>query len=307
MSETLIKVLGGWINNFQGVEDRLIFVVDAAEALFAHLESIPAKIDEVERKVCKKDACLEPIIREYLNKVLETISAVKAFVDAQKGAQQVVEIVPELVNITRSAITIADSIPDTDEIISMILRGDIKEIQDILEVIKITKELPKIVEKLQNGIEPVLQLTTYFDGRGSEASSLLQDVLSGTWESYPFEFSTNSSGNVRAGVREIQAVLREGIEVPFLNVTDAVTGLIESIKTIPIKKGNFEFNADVASYRRWSTISMDLPCTRQARATYSVAGYKGSFDYPEFYSCSYGPKEVPWPNHHIPYFKFRIA
>lgn len=232
----------------------------------------------------------------------------QAFADAQEGAQEVVKAVPRLVNLTRSAIDIAHSIPDTKEITDLILGGKLRKIQDILEAIKITRKLPEIIRDLQDAASPIFNLRATLQGGGENALVLLQDVVSNSWDTYPFEFTTDSNGNVRAGVREIQNLIRDDLELPLRNVTSTLNALDDVFKDFPIKKGQFDFQAGVSSYGRWSMVSMDLPCTRLKTAHYQVAGgYKGSFSYPEIYACPFGPERLPWPNHHIPYFKFRLA
>lgn len=239
--------------------------------------------------------------------VSEALMTTQAFTDAQEGVQEVVKVVPQLVNLARSAIDIADSIPDMEEIMDLIKSGELRKIQDMFKAMKITRELPEIVRKLQDAVSPIINLKTELYGGGEKALALLQAVVSDSWESYPFEFTTDSNGNVRAGVREIQNLIRDDLEWPLRNVTSTLEALDDVFKNFPIKKGQFDFQAGMSSYARWSMVSMDLPCTRTKTAHYEVAGgYKGSYSYPAIYACPFSEK-LPWPNHHIPYFKFRMA
>ncbi|KAK4223387.1 hypothetical protein QBC38DRAFT_459392 [Podospora fimiseda] len=174
----------------------------------------------------------------------------------------------------------------------------IATIQTFHEVQNATETIIEVIPKATALIESTIEVA-----EGIPDVTYFLELI----ESYPLEFTTDSSGNVRAGLTEIQALIETNVLIPFRNVTDSIRALEDVLDTLPIKEGKFDLKAGVASYRRWSTVSMDLPCTRQARQEYTVAGvYKGSFDYPEFYSCKYGPKELPWANHHVPYFKFRI-
>ncbi|CAG7563237.1 unnamed protein product [Fusarium equiseti] len=308
MSKQLTAILEGWIDVFQKIEGGLLAVVDASEALVAHSKTIPAKIKNIEEKVCKKSACLGPVIAEFMRKVSEGLMSIQAFADAQKGAEEVVKAVPQLVYLTRSAIDITHSIPDMEDITNLIISGRITKIQDIVETIQITKELPKIVKDLQDAARPILNVKTKLQGGGEKTLALLQDIVSSSWDRYPFEFTTDANGDVRASVQEIQNLIRDDLEFPLQNVTSTLRALDDIFKDFPIKKGQFDFQAGVSSYSRWSMVSMHLPCTRQKTARYEVAGgFKGSFSYPEIYACPFGPRELPWPNHHIPYFKFRLA
>lgn len=237
----------------------------------------------------------------------QAVATVQTFKDVKNATETIIEVIPKIVTLIESTIEIAEAIPDVSYFIELIISGKLSKIEDILESIKITNELPALVKKLQSSTSTIVEFITTYGGRGKATIALLEDVLSTAWEGYPLEFTTDSSGNVRAGLIEIQGVIETHVMVPFRNVTDSIKALEDVLDTLPIKAGRFDLKAGVASYRRWSMVSMDLPCTRQKRQTYVVAGgFKGSFDYPEFYSCKYGPKEVPWPNHHVPYLKFRI-
>jgi hypothetical protein len=231
----------------------------------------------------------------------------KAFQDVRQASDTISAAVPKMVKLTRATIDAAESIPDTDYLIKLILAGKLKKIGDMLESLKITKELPKLAVDLQEATYTIVEFVTKYSSRGQETVKVLEEVLSTAWEGYPLEFTTDSSGNVRAGLVEMQSIIRQEVQAPFRNVTDAIKALTKTLDSFPIKDGKFSFKAGVASYRRWSTVSMDLPCTRRATKKYEIAGVKGSFDYPEFYSCPYGPKTIPWPNHHIPYIKFRVG
>ncbi|KAK3995737.1 hypothetical protein QBC44DRAFT_387944 [Cladorrhinum sp. PSN332] len=307
MADKIVVVLKEWTNILGKVEKGIKDIGSATENLFIQIKTVPSKIEEVEDKVCKDDACLGPVISEYFKKVSEAIATVQTFQDVQNATATIVEVVPKIVALIESSIEIAEAIPDVSYFLQLIVEGKLRKIEDILESIKITKELPALVTKLQKSASTIIEFITLYTGRGKATLALLENVLSTAWEGYPLEFTTDSSGNVRAGLIEIQTMIQTQVMVPFRNVTNSINALDDVLTTLPIKAGKFDLKAGVASYRRWSTVSMDLPCTRQARKKYEVAGgFKGSFDYPEFYSCKYGPKEVPWPNHHIPYLKFRI-
>lgn len=53
---------------FQQVEGGLLAAVDASRTLATHAKTIPAKIEKIEEKICKKKACLGPIISEFMKK-----------------------------------------------------------------------------------------------------------------------------------------------------------------------------------------------------------------------------------------------
>ncbi|KAI8910492.1 hypothetical protein EDD86DRAFT_266249 [Gorgonomyces haynaldii] len=67
-----------------------------------------------------------------------------------------------------------------------------------------------------------------------------------------------------------------------------------------------KIGSGVVSYNRWTKINFDLACTRMSRQSYDFGVLKGSFDYPEFYRCTYENK-IPLPNHHVPYLGISLG
>jgi len=244
----------------------------------------------------------------------------------------IVEIVPKLTALTREAVDVAEASPDIDYLLRLAAKGELRKIEDILKGIKIATEIPGLVTKLQDASSAIVEFATlHGSDRGHNAIALVENLLTDTWQRYPQNFtaphytnstlstratnstgnvpSTNSTstGNVRVTITEIQDLLRTEVQAPFRNVTDSIHALETVLDTFPVKEGKFAFKAGVASYQRWSTVSMDLPCQRMARMSYNVARFKGSFDYPEFYRRTSAPKRLPWPNHHVPYVKIRVG
>jgi len=238
--------------------------------------------------------------------VTEAVTTVQSFQDVRTATETILGTVPKLVDLTRSTIEVAESIPDAKYFVELILTGKLTKVTDILESIKIITEFPKLVGQLQTAISSIVDFINKYGDGSESATALLDEVFSPAWETELLDPAANISAELRDAVLEIQEVVRLDVQEPFRNVTGAIRALEDVLDTLPFKRGRLSVKSDVSSYRRWSTVSMDMPCTRQKRAHFEVAGFKGSFDYPEFYACLYGPKEVPWPNHHIPYIKFRF-
>mmetsp|Transcript_28524 Transcript_28524/g.82217 ORF Transcript_28524/g.82217 Transcript_28524/m.82217 type:complete len:336 (+) Transcript_28524:807-1814(+) len=70
---------------------------------------------------------------------------------------------------------------------------------------------------------------------------------------------------------------------------------------------NLEVRGGVASYSRFIDISVPMPCSRMEDKCFEVKeiGFKQCVEWPEFYKCTY-EKEVPLPNHHIPWVGFYL-
>ncbi|KAK0641374.1 hypothetical protein B0T16DRAFT_461447 [Cercophora newfieldiana] len=297
MSNGLVATFKGWIDTFTDIETKVRNVGDAAAHFVGLLNGVSNRIDSIqEKKGLREDKTTTP----FLDNVSKAISAVQKFQDVRNATMTIAETAPKLVNLTRNAVKVAQAPPNMSQLFEMAAKGDLRNIEDILKTIKAATELPDLVRNLQKAISPTVGFVSFYSGDdGRDAMSSVDAVLADNTA------ARNSTSNTRAAVAEIQDLLREDVQAPFRNVMDSIRKLEGALDAFPVKEGKFAIESGVASYQRWSTVSMDLPCVRQARMPYNVAGFKGSFGYPEFFPCPYGPETLPWPNHHIPYIKFR--
>lgn len=202
----------------------------------------------------------------------------------------------EIVALTRSAIEAAQTVPDVNYLIELVKKGALTKVDDIWNSFLVIQKLPEIANKMQDSAALIQRVVTGNASHWHNSMSVLSEVLSAKWDATP----------VGTGMTKIQSIIKTELEVPVGNLTNAISRLGDVLDSFPIKDGNFGLQTGVVSYQRYSTVSMDVPCTRQKRAFFSIAGYRKSFDYPEFYLCPYGPKQIPWPNQHIPFVKMRV-
>jgi len=155
-------------------------------------------------------------------------------------------------------------------------------------------DLPSMVEGLKGGtkvaeaFEQVKSLFTDFD-------DVLFDVT--LLESIPEKIPS-----------EMQDCMRRRGENAFTDLDTASLGvpdLREMADKIIVT--NLEVRGGVASYSRFIDISVPMPCSRMEDKCFEVKeiGFKQCVEWPEFYKCTY-EKEVPLPNHHIPWVGFYL-
>ena len=76
MADKIVVILKEWTNIFAIVEKKIESIGEATEILFEQVKMVPDKIEEIEEKVCKDDACLGPVISEYLQKGESTTATI---------------------------------------------------------------------------------------------------------------------------------------------------------------------------------------------------------------------------------------
>jgi hypothetical protein len=235
----------------------------------------------------------------------ESIATAKAFVELKTSISDVTDDVPRLIKSIETVLDASKEIPDTEYFATMIKEGEFSKIQDMTKAVRVIQDLPKLAESLQKDIVKAVEFISTFSRQSQHSVAAFQDIVDTTWESYPIEFTTDSSGNVRAGVMEMQALVREEILEPLRNVTSSFEEVQRKFQELPFKGRGFQHKVGVASYRRWNDFSFKMPCLTTGYQKFSAGGIEKEFPYPKFYSCDYKDK-LHWPNHHIPYIKFRI-
>lgn len=179
-------------------------------------------------------------------------------------------------------------------IAELILTKKLARVEDVGELLQITKKLPSLFKDMQSVI-PTLQRTARdLQDRAPQLGS----ILDSSWQS--------ESTPVKNAITAIQTSVRNNLLEKVNGITSKV-GQMQDILNGLVGRGLFPtLDVKVASYRRWSHVSLDLPCSKTSRKTFSLAGFKTTFDYPEFYSCPYA-EEVSFPNHHIPYIRLQLG
>jgi len=96
-----------------------------------------------------------------------------------------------------------------------------------------------------------------------------------------------------AGLSDLHKIIREGLQGPFQNVTSSLGRVTALAPTIPFGSEGLAVYVGVASYQRWSEVSMRFPSSRQRIETLGSSSFEAIVKNPEFYLCLYGHKRIP--------------
>ncbi|KAH7129456.1 hypothetical protein B0J13DRAFT_588355 [Dactylonectria estremocensis] len=303
----LAKLLFGWIDIFGNIKKKVTAITDAAESLAMHLAPVPGKVQTTKKKICQNKRCVGPGVSAFMKKVSKALTTAQSLQNIRQAADTAATAAPEMISVVKKTIGVAKTIPGSSFFTDLIKSGALTKVEDMLESFQIVKELPESVAELEETISPVEDLVSNYEALGINALAAVEDVISFSWAPYAKELKADSSGKLRKGLIEIQKLFKTGLLKPVRDLKADIKGLKDVLATSPIKKGDFEFKAGITDYQRWTTLSMDAPCAKEGKSNFELSGFKTSFSYPKFYSCKYGPQEIPWPSHFVPYIKFKMA
>ncbi|MCJ1365343.1 hypothetical protein MMC16_004464 [Acarospora aff. strigata] len=307
MSKQLTAFLMPWTKLLEGVKQQMRDLGGAFDSLGKETESLQKEIDAIRGELYKneRECGIETVTRFY-DKVSERIALEQEFAEAKDAVEDIVEAVTRMVKLVENVLVALEVIPDADSLIQLITSGQLKKIADIGQALKVGKDIPNLVKDLTDALPTVTGFVARLEQQGPKLKDSFTETGSDVWLNDP-QVASEAAGNARAGILRIQTLFRGPIVSTITDLTSRTTQIYTALTTLPFHGRSLSLDVSVASYQRWSPISLDLPCTRTATKKFTVAGgFSGSFDYPQFYSCPYSNK-IEWPNHHIPYLKFRFG
>ncbi|KAK7424080.1 hypothetical protein QQX98_000690 [Neonectria punicea] len=303
----LAKLLYGWNDTFGKLKTKVTAVSDSAESLNTNLAPVPGQVQTIKEKICQNKRCSGSGVSAFLKKVSKALTAAQSLQSVQQAADVAATAAPEMIGVVDKTIAVANKVPASSFFMDLIKSGSLTKVEDMLQSFQIVKDLPNSVAELEDIISPIETLVSNYESLGANALTAVQGVVSFSWDPYAKELKADPSGKLREGLLEIQKTFKTKLLPPLSDLNTDIKALKDVLVTSPVKKGKFEFKAGVVDYQRWTSVSMDAPCAKQVKSNFELGGYKTSYAYPSFYSCEYGPQDIPWPNHFVPYIKFTLA
>lgn len=202
-----------------------------------------------------------------------------------------------MADLISSVIDAASAPMNTETLIQMVTNGTVHSISDITKVLRIAHDLPQLMRDLQSSLPAAATFIIDFGKKSQQVRDSLNEVLS--QETATLENAARTRISAIQSLFQSQALsVLDSINAAFATATQILTKL-------PVGGNSVSVEVKVASYQRWSFISLDMPCLRSGRKSFTLGGFTQSFPYPEFYRCPYSEK-IPWPNHHIPYIAIKF-
>ncbi|KPM42097.1 hypothetical protein AK830_g4474 [Neonectria ditissima] len=301
------KMLSGWNDTFGKLKITVTAVSDSATSFATNLAPVPGKVQTVKGKICQSKRCAGPGVSAFMKKVSTAITTAQSLQSIQEAAGVAAKAAPEMISVVDKTIAVTKNVPTSKYLMGLITSGALTKIEDVLQSFQIVEDLPNSVAELEDIISPIETLVSNYESLGKNALAAVKGVVSFSWDAYAKELKVDPSGKLREGLLEIQKTFKAKL-LPLLSDLNAdIKDLKDVLATSPVKKGEFQFKAGVADYQRWMSVSMDAPCAKQVKSNFELGGYKTSYAYPSFYSCEYGPQNIQWPNHFVPYIKFTLA
>ncbi|KAM0205516.1 hypothetical protein ACHAQI_009076 [Fusarium lateritium] len=303
----LATMLYEWIKVFEKMKTIVDAIGSSSKTVTTNIASVSSKVKIAQKSACTGKLCVGIGVSGFNKKVANAIATTQALLNMQQAAADSAKNALAMVERTKKVIKVSESIPDSSFFIKLIKSGKLSKLEDIGQAIQLTTELPQAVAQLGGLLSPISELATGYEPLSKKALAAVEEVIAYSWSKYAKELQADSSGNLKKRLVEIQTLFKTQLQKPLKDINTGVSNLQVLTESSPVKPGNFHYDSGIVSYNRWTELSMDVPCMKKARSKFELSGFKTFYDSRQFYSCKFGPQQIPWPDHHIPYIKFRVG
>ena len=250
-------------------------------------------------EVLKRDT--EAIIEKF-SKPREVLKDIKKCVDS-KGSGLKKELGTQINSFYRAVRTL-------DSVTAIVRLGELFD-----KVIDRVEKMSDFYDSIASG--SISELLIRMFSKGSDFFKELQDLIS-LKDFKNVEKDVKSVKGLLDELQKDEAVFETIAEVE--KVLEGYSGEVQScfafeeVRQLKDKVDGFlkkfqvngiSFDVGIKSYNRHVDINFDLPCSREQKKCFSVAGYKQCIKYPEIYPCRQ-EERLALPNHHIPYVNIKL-
>jgi hypothetical protein len=90
---------------------------------------------------------------------------------------------------------------------------------------------------------------------------------------------------------------------PVTDLAKAIKSLDDALSKFPLRKKNLELKYGAAQYARYCLQDFQAPCSKEVTQEFELNGFSDSFTYTQLDACQFGPKEISFPHHHLPWIR----
>ncbi|KAF4978859.1 hypothetical protein FZEAL_4819 [Fusarium zealandicum] len=303
----LAKLVDAWIGIFGSMKGKIEIIRSASETLPTPLATVAGRVTTVKKTVCLGRLCSGLGVSGFMKKVAKALENAQALQSIRDAADTAASAAPELITEAQKTIATAKTIPDAGFFMNLIKSGVLRKPEDIPKAIPIVQKFPKSVAQMKDIVAPIDQLVSGYETLTADAQAAIKDVINFSWTPYAKELNADASGKLKKGLTEIQSLFKAQLNEPVTDLAAGIKALKDSLADFPVNKDNFAFDIGMTTYNRWSYVTVDAPCSKKLSKTFQLGGFKKTFNYVQIYSCPWGPQEITWPDHLVPYVKIQMS
>ncbi|PNP78607.1 hypothetical protein FNYG_07953 [Fusarium nygamai] len=309
MEPPIKSVLVQWDGSLTRIQERVKDINEAADSLASNYDTMRAEFDSSKQKICEElQRCDGQGVPKFLDRVDEVIEAANKLWPVRGPLD-----VPSSRLDGRLAETIQlrkdiKKYPEAASLVSMIKQGKFKKISDIFLFMPIVQRLPELAKQIKTDLSPLQDVIKEYKQLSGETHD---NVWSLSWSNIIWpdtELTSDSPEADAALIAELDAVdtlIRDYLSSPLRVYSDGMFIMDAELRGFSVVNESFAMETKVATYNRWTTISMDMPCSKKETKVYKKSGLQKSFSWRTYFKCKVAPVTAYFPKTHVPYIRMR--
>ncbi|KAF5627142.1 hypothetical protein F52700_8625 [Fusarium sp. NRRL 52700] len=309
MEPPIKSVLVQWDSALARIQERVKDINEAADSLASNYDTMRAELDSSKQKICEElQRCDGRGVPKFLDRVDEVIEAANRLwpvrgpldVPSNRLGDRLAETIQLRKDIKKY--------PESASLVSMIKLGKFKNISDIFLFMPIVQRIPELAKRVKVDLLPLQDIIKEYKQLSGETH---ENVWSLSWSNIIWpdtELTSDSPEADAALIAELDAVdelVRNYFSGPLLAYSNGMFIMDAEIRSFSVVNGSFAMETKVATYNRWTTISMDMPCSKKETKLYKQSGLQKSFSWKTYFKCKVVPVTAYLPKTHVPYIRIR--
>ncbi|EXK77273.1 hypothetical protein FOQG_18006 [Fusarium oxysporum f. sp. raphani 54005] len=309
MEPPIKSVLVQWDGALTRIQERVKDINEAANSLASNYDIMRAEFDSSKQKICEElQRCDGQGVPRFLDRVDEVIEAanrlwpVRGPLDVPSN--QLGKRLAETIQLRKEI----KKYPEAASLVSMIKQGKFKKISDIFLFMPIVQRVPELAKQIKNDLSPLQDIIKQYKQPSGEAQ---ENTWSLSWSNIIWpdtELTSDSPEADAALIAELNAVdelVINYLSSHFLAYSNGMVIMDAELRGFSVVNESFAMETKVVTYNRWTTISIDMPCSKKETKVYRKSGLQKSFSWRTYFKCKVVPVTAYFPKTHVPYIRIR--
>ncbi|KAI8665927.1 hypothetical protein NCS57_00815600 [Fusarium keratoplasticum] len=304
MKQPITSIVGDWYDKIYELLASILAYSQSCDNVQFTIQDVYTEISDLATQICETlHKCDGPKVDEFLQ---ETYDLVQMVGDLWEARNPLGTANTALTGLLGRSSKLKDEWPTniltTSQIVNAIQQGQFKTVNDIFKFMPIATDLPALASDIQTASFALFDILDQYQHVAEEALVLANKLIAIDWTKVPDEVTFNDGTYNRLVV--IQILINSKIKTSVEGYVASCKALQTALDNFSLTNGRYSVVKSVVTYQRFSTVSMDMPCSKMIKQVFKKSGLTTSFTYRTFWKCKFN-QAAQYPRNHIPYMRIR--
>ncbi|KAI8716641.1 hypothetical protein NCS52_00958300 [Fusarium sp. LHS14.1] len=298
-----------WRDALTGLEKSTGYVVNQTSNVTEAFYDIESTLNNYRYYICSELNYCEGNrfhIQKFMGNVDNVMSMTYSLIQARQPLASHKATVTRLSGDANTLMSNWAKVPTPNELVSKIRNNEIKIAKDLFKFMPVVQGMPTTAKKVTTELGPLKSFVNQYLAESENLYNLITSMVEIDWDrDHQEEFGNDQYGvYVRNGLISIQGhlneVLADAVKVYFW----LIRAVDFQLKDFSLTNGRWRMETGTTPYQRWTTLDMDMPCTKITKTPYKAEGLsKWSNSHRVYWKCHFGPHDTHYPMVHVPYVR----